>query len=447
MAKILYYDASSGISGDMNLGALVDLGADFSYLCAELEKLNLAGEFHLEKCEILKSGVRAVKINVIATNASVCSRNFESIKKIVLDSNLSEFVKGVSLDIFQTIAEAEAKIHGTSAQNVHFHEIGAIDSIVDIVGAAICFEALNKSFAPTSGANFKLQIYSSDIELGGGTVRCEHGGFSVPAPATAEILRGMPVSLGRSDFEMTTPTGAAILRTCALNFTSNVPAPNKFKILRIGYGAGGKDAQGFANVLRVMLCEDACRSQRAQTQILIETNIDDMDAESLAYACEILRENGALDVFSEAVYMKKGRVGVKLSVLCHKEDAAKFKELVFAHTSAIGVREIEVRKTELAREFTSVDTKFGKIGLKISLAAANSTTSLYESANLKFAGANEKPAATLNLNDGENLAQAGLKIKPEFKDCKAAAAAHGVTIAEVRKAALKAYDEIRKFKK
>ena len=438
----------------MNLGALVELGVDFDYLCAELEKLNLAGEFRLERKSVLKNGIAATKIDVVCAGergkippglssgkfysnglsgvkfeADRCenirqsthakfhshSRNLGQILKLVETSQLSAFVKDMAGKIFKQIAIAEAKMHGVSVWDVHFHEIGAIDSIVDVVGAAICIEALGVP-----------QIFTSQIELGGGFVRCAHGKLAVPAPATAEILRGASVSLGRADFEMATPTGAAILKVCARNLsdTDHREAPQNFKILSVGYGAGDKDAADFANVLRVMLCEtDEERGEGDERnlsekagygevckQILISTNIDDMDAESFVFACEILRENGALDVFSRSIFMKKGRMGFELNALCRKQDAQNLKDLIFTHTTAIGVREVEVAKTELKREFARVQTKFGEIGLKIS---------------------------------GSGQTQ---KAKPEFDDCKAAALAHGTTIERVRKEALKIYDETRKTK-
>lgn len=459
----------------MNLAALVELGVDFDYLCAELKKLNLAGEFRLERKNVLKNGIAATKIDVVCAGergkippglssdkfcsnglsgvkfeADRCenirqsthtkfhshSRNLGQILKLVETSKLSAFVKDMAGKIFKQIAIAEAKMHGVSVWDVHFHEIGAIDSIVDVVGAAICIEALG---AP--------QIFASQIELGGGFVRCAHGKLAVPAPATAEILRGASVSLGRADFEMATPTGAAILKVCARNLsdTDHREAPQNFKILSVGYGAGDKDAADFANVLRVMLCEtDEERGEGDERnlsekagygevckQILISTNIDDMDAESFALACEILRENGALDVFGRSIFMKKGRAGFELNALCRKQDAARIKGLIFAHTTAIGVRECAVRKTELAREFCEVETKYGKIRLKISRG--------------RVCGFN----AEQNLTD-ENLARDYpeiLKIKPEFEDCKKAAQRFQTTIREVRNETLKKYDETRNSKK
>ena len=411
MAKILYYDASAGISGDMNLAALVGLGVDFGYLCAELEKLNLAGEFRLERKNMLKNGIAATKIDVVPLKSQPHARSYAGIRQILESSNLSRSCKQRAGAIFRTIAQAEAKVHGTQIDLVHFHELGAIDSIVDVASAAICFEYLFENLGVS-------RIISSKIELGGGVAICDHGELSVPALAVCEILKGVPVSLGRANFEMTTPTGAAILKACADEFTDGA----SFSIEKIGYGAGDKDAADFANVLRVMLCEtDEERgegdgrnlSEKAGygevcKQILISTNIDDMDAESFALACEILRENGALDVFSRSIFMKKGRMGYELNALCRKQDAQNLKDLIFTHTTAIGVREIEVAKTELKREFARVQTKFGEIGLKIS---------------------------------GSGQTQ---KAKPEFDECKAAALAHGTTIERVRKEALKIYDETRK---
>ena len=410
MAKFLYYDASAGISGDMNLGALVGLGVDFGYLCAELEKLNLAGEFKLERKNVLKNGIAATKIDVVPLKSQPHARSYAGIKQILEGSNLSKRCKQRAGAIFRTIAQAEAKVHGTQIDRVHFHEVGAIDSIVDIAGAAICVEYLFENLGIS-------RVVSSKIELGGGVAICDHGALSVPAPAVCEILRGAPVSLGRANFEMTTPTGAAILKACADEFTDSA----SFRIEKIGYGAGERDAAGFANVLRVMICEvDEDLDERNLSarpgygevckQILISTNIDDMDAESFALACEILRENGALDVFSRSIFMKKGRIGFELNALCREQDAQNLKDLIFTHTTAIGVREIEVAKTELKREFVRVQTKFGEIGLKIS---------------------------------GTCQTQ---KIKPEFEDCKAAALAHGTTIERVRKEALEIYDETRKTK-
>ncbi|WP_103602681.1 nickel pincer cofactor biosynthesis protein LarC [Campylobacter concisus] len=396
MAKILYYDASSGISGDMNLAALVGLGVDFGYLCSELEKLNLSGEFRLEQKNVVKNGIAATKIDVVLLKSQPHARSYADIKQILASSNLSEICKKKATAIFHVIAQAEAKVHAVSIDEVHFHEVGALDSIVDVIGAAICFEYLSENFGIS-------RVVSSKIELGGGVVKCDHGYLNVPAPAVCEILKDVPVSLGRANFEMTTPTGAAILKACADEFVDEI----NFKIEKVAYGAGEKNAPNFANALRAMICE-VDESQNL-VQKMISTNIDDMDAESFAFACEILRENGALDVFSHSIYMKKGRIGFELNILCKSEDAKKLKELIFTHTTAIGVREIDVVKTELKRKFVSVRTKFGDIRLKIS---------------------------------GEDE-----KAKPEFDECKSAALAHKTSIFQVKKEIFKKYDETRNSKK
>ena len=396
LAKILYYDVSSGISGDMNLAALVGLGVDFGYLCSELEKLNLSGEFRLEQKNVVKNGIATTKIDVVLLKSQPHARSYADIKQILASSNLSEICKKKAAAIFHVIAQSEAKVHAVSIDEVHFHEVGAIDSIVDVVGAAICFEYLLENFGIS-------RVVSSKIELGGGVVKCDHGYLNVPAPAVCEILKDVPVSLGRANFEMTTPTGAAILKACADEFVGEI----NFKIERVAYGAGEKNVPNFANALRAMICEvDECQNL---VQKMISTNIDDMDAESFAFACEILRENGALDVFSHSIYMKKGRIGFELNVLCKDEDAKKLKELIFTHTTAIGVREIDVVKTELKRKFVSVETKFGDIRLKIS-------------------------------GDDE-------KAKPEFDECKNAALAHKTSIFQVKKEIFKKYDETRNSKK
>ena len=380
----------------MNLAALVGLGVDFDYLCSELEKLNLAGEFELVRKNVLKNGIAATKIDVVLLNSQPHARSYADIKQILVSSNLSEFCKKKAAAIFHVIAQAEAKVHAVSIDEVHFHEVGALDSIVDVVGASICLEYLYENFGIS-------RVVSSKIELGGGVAKCDHGTLNVPTPAVCEILKAVPVSLGRANFEMTTPTGAAILKACVDEFVSDI----NFKIEKVAYGAGEKNAPNFANAIRAMICE-VDESQNL-VQKMISTNIDDMDAESFAFACEILRENGALDVFSHSIYMKKGRIGFELNVLCRNEDAKKIKELIFTHTTAIGVREIDVIKTELKRKFVSVETKFGDIRLKIS-------------------------------GDDE-------KAKPEFDECKSAALAHKTSIFQVKKEIFKKYDEIRNSKK
>ncbi|WP_169752685.1 nickel pincer cofactor biosynthesis protein LarC [Campylobacter mucosalis] len=378
---IIYYDASAGISGDMNIAALLELGVNFDELKDELLKLNLADEYELELTKVVKNGISASKFDV-KLKTHTHERSFKQIKELIKSSNLSQNVKDRAISIFTTIAVAEAKIHNKSVDDIHFHEIGATDSIVDIVGACICYEILGID-----------EFVSSSIELGGGIVKCEHGELSVPVPAVCEILSGKNVSINRANYEMTTPTGAGILATLCKSFAQK----QNFNIKKIGYGAGSKDNENFANVLKIMLCE---KSTQNTTNVMIETNIDDMSAESLAFACEVLLKAGANDVFCTPIIMKKGRAGVKLSVLAKPNDAQKLKELIFTHTSAIGLREYEVSKCELPRTIKSIDTKFGEVRVKIS----------------EFNGKQ--------------------KVKAEFEDCKTLAIKHNVSIDEVAKEAL-----------
>ncbi|MDA3077039.1 nickel pincer cofactor biosynthesis protein LarC [Campylobacter sp. JMF_04 NA10] len=392
MSKFIYLDCASGISGDMCLGAFIDLGVDFGFLKHSLTKLGISNEYEICAKKVLKSGISATKVDVILKRKWSTTphfhehgRTFKDIVNLINSSNLSDFVKEKSIEIFTIIGEAEAKIHQSSLENVHFHEVGCTDSIVDIVGSAICFESLGIS-----------RVLCSPLALGGGFVKCAHGILSVPAPAVSEILSGVPVKFG-GDFEQTTPTGAGIAKALTSEFCAEFSA----KILRTGYGAGSKEAK-FANLLKIMICEDERLAQSGQ--VLIETNIDDMDAEGLALASEILLNAGALDVFSEAVNMKKSRLGTKLSVLAKSCDASALKELIFRHTTAIGVREISVQKTELPRQIRAVNTKFGEVRIKI----------------CKFEG--------------------GEKIKPEFDDCKNLAQKFGTNIATVRAAAIKEYE-------
>ncbi|WP_169777387.1 nickel pincer cofactor biosynthesis protein LarC [Campylobacter mucosalis] len=378
---IIYYDASAGISGDMNIAALLELGVNFDELKDELLKLNLADEYELELKKVVKNGISASKFDV-KLKTHTHERSFKQIKELIQSSNLSQNVKDRAISIFTTIAVAEAKIHNKQIDDIHFHEIGATDSIIDIVGACICYEILGID-----------EFVSSSIELGGGIVKCEHGELSVPVPAVCEILSGKNVSINRANYEMTTPTGAGILATLCKDSAQR----QNFNIKKIGYGAGSKDNENFANVLKIMLCE---KSTQNTTNVMIETNIDDMSAESLAFACEVLLKTGANDVFCTPIIMKKGRAGVKLSVLAKSNDAQKIKELIFTHTSAIGLREYEVSKCELPRKIKSVDTKFGEVRVKIS-----------------------------DFNGKQ-------KAKAEFEDCKTLAIKHNISINEVAKEAL-----------
>ena len=358
--NILYYDCFSGISGDMNLGAMIDLGVDKNYLINELTKLNIDG-YSIEIKKALKNGIQGTKVDVLLHNHehehthTHCHRNLNDIQKIINSSSLNEKVKKLSLDMFKKVAEAEAKVHGKSITEVHFHEVGAIDSIIDIVGAAICFDYLNVD-----------KIISSTVELGKGFVECAHGIIPVPAPATVEILKGIPVKSGIIPFEATTPTGAAILAVNASDFTDNTD----FVIEKIGYGVGNRDGK-IPNVLRVFLGKKIGQNDNNQNNIfdveneyIIECNIDDMNPEIYSYVVEKLFACGASDVYMTNILMKKGRPSIKLSVLCNKNIEDKVKEILFKETSTLGVRKYEVQKNILKRENSIIETKFGNIRLK-----------------------------------------------------------------------------------
>lgn len=357
--KILYYDCFSGISGDMNLGALLDLGIDKSYLINELKKIKL-DEYEIEVSKELKQGIEGTKVNVIVkekhhhhnhkhghSHSHSHHRHYSDIKKMIEGSDLSENVKSGSLKVFEKIGIAEAKIHGKTLEEIHFHEVGAVDSIVDIVGAAILIEKLGVE-----------QIYSSSVQVGGGFVKCAHGTFPVPAPATTEILSGIPIKKGVVEHETTTPTGAAILASYVNVFDDKA----QLKIEKTAYGIGHKDF-GIPNVLRVHLAEVETHTSYG-TSIITECNIDDMNPEYYEFVMDKLFDGGVNDVYFTPIHMKKSRPAIKLSVLHPKELSQEIEKIIFEHTSTIGLRRITVEKAFLKREFKKIKTKYGDITIK-----------------------------------------------------------------------------------
>ncbi len=361
--KILYYDCFAGISGDMNLGAMIDIGVDRDHLVNELDKLSVSG-FDLSVSKELKNGISGTKVSVNLKEGNMKgshsdhsrdhprqpeSRNLEDIVMIINDSKLSDHVKNLSIQIFTRIAEAEAKIHQKPVNEIHFHEVGALDSIVDIVGAAICIDYLKPDI-----------IMASSIEVGGGFVKCAHGTFPVPAPATAEILRGIPVKSGAVMHETTTPTGAAILVSIVNEYSDNTG----FIIEKVGYGLGHKDFE-IPNLLRVYLGKiDHANDTKSNVSLIIECNIDDMNPELYDYIFDSLFRAGANDVYITPIIMKKSRPAVTLSVLCTAETEHEIEKILFEETSTLGIRKYKVEKTMLERKITSVDTTFGKVRIK-----------------------------------------------------------------------------------
>ena len=346
--KILSYDCFSGISGDMNLGAMIDLGVEKEYLIGELNKLNLKG-WELEAQRDQRHGIYGTKVTVKQTRHEHAHRHLSDIKKIVFDSSLGSEVKELSMKIFTKIAEAEAKVHGTTIDHVHFHEVGAIDSIIDVVGAAICFNAIKAD-----------AVIVSPVELGSGFVKCDHGKLPVPAPATAEIIKGIPATKGGVDFEATTPTGAAIIAAFGTHFGSNIV----FTTEKSGYGIGHKKHDDVPNILRVTLGETVNAQETGHNAIMMECNIDDMNPEFFDHISEKLFKSGAADVFLSNIIMKKGRPGVILHVICEKEAEDAVKKVIFTESTSLGIRVFPFKKETLLREFETIATEFGQVNIK-----------------------------------------------------------------------------------
>ncbi len=404
--KILYFDILSGISGDMSIGALLDLdtGMNLEKLNLELNKLNLDG-YRLSVAKTQKNGITGTKFDVILDdivqldhdhdhghdhkhthlhahdhehahthdhhhidslkseskeNESGITlvhehhhRTYKDIITLIEDSALNENVKNLAKAIFLNIGLAEAKIHDKNLDEVHFHEVGAIDSIIDIVGIAICIDALKVD-----------EIISSSVHVGTGFVKSQHGVIPVPAPATLEILKGVPVYSRGIRSELVTPTGAAIIKTIVNDF-STLP---EMTINKIGYGHGTKDLE-ITNTLRVILGEKKTKIvdnnvNQIDNVVVLETNIDDMSSEIYTYLYEKLLQNGALDVFSTPIVMKKNRPAYKLSVMCNNNDKDNIEKIIFKETTTFGIRSYEVQRSILERNFTKIDTSFGEVSVK-----------------------------------------------------------------------------------
>lgn len=394
--KILYYECFSGISGDMNLGAMLDLGVSRETLTEGLARLNLEG-WKINIVRDQRHGISGTKVTVITEgdgnpeeshaghdhnhdhnhdhdhkhrhdhdhdhdsshshnhshdhnhDQHSNRRNLSDIVLIINSSSLGQDVKDLALKIFGVIADAEAAVHNVSVNEIHFHEVGAVDSIVDIVGAAICFRALNVG-----------KVYVSDIELGGGTVRCEHGVLPVPAPATARIIQGFPVHRGGVGFEATTPTGAAIIAAMA----EPAPAGLRYIIEKAGYGIGQKDNPSLPNILRVYLADTVEKSVSGHQSLMVECNIDDMNPELSEYISAKLFASGAKDVWFTPVIMKKGRPAFTISIICEEDRIGDIREILFTESSTIGLRIIPFMKETLQRDFEEIETRFGKVVIK-----------------------------------------------------------------------------------
>ncbi|HTP04435.1 MAG TPA: nickel pincer cofactor biosynthesis protein LarC [Nitrospirota bacterium] len=347
--KTAYVDCFSGISGDMTLGALMDAGVSIDTLCAGLAKLSLPG-YELKAEKVNRSGISATKAHVIIDRKNQKSRHLSDILDIIEGSSLSPTVKEKSGRIFKRMAAAEARVHGTIPDKIHFHEVGAVDAIVDIVGSVIGLDHLGIT-----------QIITSSINVGSGTVRTSHGIFPIPAPATAELLKGIPFYQSSTQFELATPTGAAIISTLSNSF-GPLPAMN---VASIAHGAGDKDFPDRPNILRLMIGEPVANYEE-DTSIVIETNIDDMSPQVYDYLIERLMEQGAQDVYLSPIIMKKGRPAILLSVLTDRSKTDALLDIVFHETTSIGARIQEVGRKKLSREIREVDTVYGRVGVKVS---------------------------------------------------------------------------------
>ena len=349
MAKLAYLDCQSGISGDMVLGALVDAGVDLAALNAAVGSLGLP-EVRLVAHEVRKHGFRATQI-IVEHPHEHAHRHLHHIMAMIDRGQLTERQRTLARQIFTRLGEAEAKVHGIGIEKIHFHEVGAADSIADIVGAAVGFDLL--------GAD---EIVASPVAVGGGRITIAHGEVSVPAPATAELLRGVPLVPTTVQTELATPTGAAILTTLASRF-GPVPA---MQIDAIGYGAGQKDFEQQANVLRLLVGQTAASGSEDHDEIVIlETNLDDTSGELVGHCVARLWDAGALDVYTAAIQMKKNRPGVTLTVLCRPADAAALEAIVLRETTTLGVRRHTAARRVLPRAEHAVETELGRVAGKV----------------------------------------------------------------------------------
>lgn len=390
--KIAYFDCSSGISGDMCLGALVDAGVPLKEMEKGLKGLLVKG-YKLEAKKVKRGAIAATKVDVLLASGSrgqgAGSRKWKDIKELIERAALPVHIKQKGLNIFKRLFEAEGKAHGMAYDKTHLHELGAVDCVVDIFGTLTGLDSL--------GVN---NVHVSAVNLGSGFVKTEHGRLSVPAPATAEMLKGIPVYSSDIPFELTTPTGAAILREIADGFP-DMPVMN---IRQIGYGAGQRDIGEQPNVLRIFIGEGIFKhpSKPDEQVTVIETNIDDMNPQIYEHVMERLFNEGALDVYLAQVIMKKGRPGVVLTVLCPEARKADLIRIILRETTSIGVRFYEASRVVLMREIKEVETEFGKIRVKVS-----------------------------RMDNGET------KCSPEYEDCKRAARKFKIPITEVMKKVFK----------
>jgi len=383
---ILYFDCFSGMSGDITLGALLDAGVPLGELERGLSLLPVKG-YKLKAGKVTRAGISATKVDVVLKRSAVSGQRsankWKDVEKIIKTSKLPKKIKDNGLHIFKRLFEAEAREHGGSYDTIHLHELGAVDCMVDIFGTLIGLDIL--------GIN---KIYSSPLNLGSGTIKTEHGIIPVPAPATVELLKGIPVYSSDIKFELTTPTGAVLISSLASGFG---PLP-EMNILKTGCGAGSKDFRDRPNILRLFFGEEIKMKKADDGISVIETNIDDMNPEVYEYVMEMLFKAGALDVFLTQIIMKKGRPAVKLTVLSEGAKKDEMISIILKETTSIGLRFYNAGRKVLQREIRSVETKYGVVRVKES-----------------------------------RLGDEIVKVSPEYEDCKKIAKKFGVPLLEVMK--------------
>ncbi len=388
--NVIKFNSIGGASGDMILGSLISLGVDIDDLNKELKNLIPNESFEIIQEKVVNSSICGVRTEVKIKKQSHSHRHLSHIKEIINNSSLCDNVKKKSIKVFEKVAMAEAKIHGSTIEKVHFHEVGAVDSIVDIVGTCLALNKLNVD---------SIQI--SHLPLGQGTVKCAHGIIPVPAPATLEIIKDFPVEYTEEPYELVTPTAAAILMT----FVNNDKHKQQ-SILETAYSFGHRKLNNRMNLLRASICEVRnVEIPESSACVMLECNIDDCTPELIGLAFNKLLENGALDVFSTPIQMKKQRLGTLLSVLCEVRNIDIMRNIIFQETTTFGIRETIVNRTVLDRHFKTVSTEYGDIKVKIG------------SLNNKI-----------------------MTISPEISDCAKLAKKKNVSVKDIYNATIKEYE-------
>ncbi len=388
--KLAYLECPTGIAGDMCLGAIADLGVPLDYLSAKLNGLGIAQEYQLRMESVHRQGQRAIKVHVDLTHHHHHERRLPDITQQIIDAKLPPQAEAWSLAVFRRLAEAEGAVHGVEGDRVHFHEVGAVDAIVDIVGTCLGLDWLGIE-----------QLYCSALPTGGGTVRAAHGQLNVPVPAVLKLweMRQCPVYSNGIEKELVTPTGAAIATTLVTGFGS----PPTMTLQKVGLGAGSQDLP-IANILRLWVGETNS-SSTVETVAVLETQIDDLSPQGIGYVFEALLQAGAADVFTQAIAMKKSRLGTLLTVICHPEKVPDCERIIFKETTTLGIRHDLQQRTILEREIQLVETNYGVVRVKVAWAEKGTISN----------------------------------VQPEYEDCAELARKHQVPWLDVHRTALQCW--------